>query len=155
MHHDALPDGRWQIEAVRAMAGFPPAVAVSRDAGAVLAEWNHQIRWLSAFALFAAMAIGVMVYLIARQFKISLAAKEIIFPEQFEMGNREPGFLEAELDLERFDRRPKQDKRIAGSGEPAGELLFLHGDAALDGDFPREISGRSDQNVDKSRRPCL
>jgi signal transduction histidine kinase len=51
------------------MAGFPAAVAISRDAGAVLAEWNHQILWLSAFALFAAIAIGVMVYLIARQFK--------------------------------------------------------------------------------------
>jgi len=51
------------------MPGFPAAVAVSRDAGAVLAEWNHQILWLGAFALLAAMAIGVMVYLIARQFK--------------------------------------------------------------------------------------
>ena len=69
VRHFSHADGRWRIEAVRAMAGFPAAVAVSRDAGAVLAEWNHQILWLSAFALFAAIAIGVMVYLIARQFK--------------------------------------------------------------------------------------
>jgi signal transduction histidine kinase len=62
-------NGGWRMQAVRAMAGFPAAVAISRDAGAVLAEWNHQILWLSAFALFAAVVIGVMIYLIARQFK--------------------------------------------------------------------------------------
>ena len=70
VRHVNLPDGRWRIEAISAMAGFPAAVSVSREAGAVLAEWNHQILWLSAFALFAAIVIGVMVYLIARQFKI-------------------------------------------------------------------------------------
>jgi signal transduction histidine kinase len=69
LRHYGLQDGQWRTEAVRAMAGFPAAVAVSRDAGAVLAEWNHQILWLGGFALFAAAAIGVMVYLIARQFK--------------------------------------------------------------------------------------
>ena len=62
-------DGSRRMQAVHAMAAFPAAVSVSRDAGAVLAEWNHQILWLSAFALFAALAIGVMVYLVARQFK--------------------------------------------------------------------------------------
>jgi len=63
------PDGRWRMQTMRTMAGFPVAIAVSREAEAVLAEWNNQILWLSAFALFAAIAIGVMVYLIARQFK--------------------------------------------------------------------------------------
>jgi signal transduction histidine kinase len=69
LRHVSAEDGGWRMQAVRAMAGFPAAVAVSRDAGAVLAEWNHQILWLSVFALFAAVVIGVMIYLIARQFK--------------------------------------------------------------------------------------
>jgi signal transduction histidine kinase len=69
LRHDRAADGGWRIHAMRAVAVFPLAVAVSRDGRVVLAEWNHQILWLSAFALFAAMTIGVMVYLIARQFK--------------------------------------------------------------------------------------
>ena len=69
LRHVGAADGNWRMQAVRAMAVLPVAIAVSRDAGAVLAEWNHQILWLSAFALFAAVAISLMVYLIARQFK--------------------------------------------------------------------------------------
>jgi signal transduction histidine kinase len=66
----ATPNGGWRMQAVRAMADMPAAVAVSRDPGQVLAAWSHQIRWLAAFALFAAVAVGILVYLIARQFKI-------------------------------------------------------------------------------------
>jgi signal transduction histidine kinase len=70
LRNTARQDGEWRMQAVRAMADFPAAVAVSRGARQVLAEWSHQIRWLAAFAVFAAAAIGLMVYLIARQFKI-------------------------------------------------------------------------------------
>jgi hypothetical protein len=65
--HTSAEDGRWVMQTARRTTDFPVAVVVSRDAGAVLAEWNHQI--LCVFALFVAAAVGIMVYLIARQFK--------------------------------------------------------------------------------------
>jgi signal transduction histidine kinase len=101
----AAQDGKWRMQAVRAMADFPAALAVSRDAGQVLAEWSQQILWLGAFALFAAAAIGIMVYLIARQFKThaDLAAmrEDRIEAEKIEI---ERARLAAETELLKSER---------------------------------------------------
>jgi sugar phosphate isomerase/epimerase len=64
------------IEA-RALAGHGAAVVVSRDAERAFAGWAHQGLWFGAFALAGALAIGVMVYLIAHQFKTHAALAEI------------------------------------------------------------------------------
>jgi len=63
------PEGAWRIEAVRALADYPAAVMISRDADQVLAGWARQGSWYGGFALAGAIAIGLMVYLIARQFR--------------------------------------------------------------------------------------
>ncbi len=69
VRHASAPEGGWQIEALRALADYPAAVAVSRSADQILAEWSHQILWFGGFAVIGAFAIGVMIYLIARQFQ--------------------------------------------------------------------------------------
>ena len=69
VRHLTAMDGKWQIGTVRALADYPAAVAVNRSADQVLAEWFNQILWLGAFAIIAAIAIAIMIYLIARQFK--------------------------------------------------------------------------------------
>jgi signal transduction histidine kinase len=61
--------GEWRIEALRRLADYPLAVGVSRSGDRALAGWARQGLWFGAFALFGAVAIGVMVYLIARQFQ--------------------------------------------------------------------------------------
>jgi signal transduction histidine kinase len=62
-------DGSWRIEAVHPLPLFPAAVAVTRGADRVLAAWARQGLRFAAFALVNALAISIMVYLIARQFK--------------------------------------------------------------------------------------
>ena len=71
----------WRIEAWRALADHGAAVAVSRDAERALAGWAHQGLWFAAFAFAGALAIGIMVYLIAHQFK-TYAALAAIHAEQ-------------------------------------------------------------------------
>lgn len=69
IRHFLGTDGKWQIVAVRSLAGFRAAVVVTRGADRVLADWAYQGLWYAAFALGGAVAIAVMVYLIARQFQ--------------------------------------------------------------------------------------
>jgi signal transduction histidine kinase len=69
IRHFRGDDGGWQIEAVRPLTDYPIAVSVSRDANQVLAGWAYQGLAYAAFALGGAVAIGFMVYLIARQFQ--------------------------------------------------------------------------------------
>jgi signal transduction histidine kinase len=70
-------NGGWQIESVHALADFPATVVVSRSADEVLAEWAHQGLWFGGFALAGALTIGIMVYLIARQFQTHAALATI------------------------------------------------------------------------------
>ena len=70
-------DGAWRIEALRALPDFRVAVAVNRSADQVLAGWAHQGLWFGALTLAGTVAIGAMVYLIARQFQTHAALAEI------------------------------------------------------------------------------
>jgi signal transduction histidine kinase len=69
--------GEGRIEALRTLADYPVAVTVSRSTDQALAGWAHQGLWFGAFALLVAVAIGIMVYLIARQFQTHAALATI------------------------------------------------------------------------------
>ena len=69
--------GDWQIEAWRAVGGYPAAIRITRRADQVLAEWAHQILWLCGFALLFSIVIGIVVLLIARQVKTQEALAEM------------------------------------------------------------------------------
>ncbi|HEX3862508.1 MAG TPA: ATP-binding protein [Stellaceae bacterium] len=71
--HVATDNGGWRIDAVRALASYPAAILVSRSAEQALAAWTRQGMWFSGCALAAALAIGVMVYLVAHQFEVHAA----------------------------------------------------------------------------------
>ncbi len=100
VRHIASPDGAWQIEVLRGLADYPAAVMVSRSADQVLAGWARQGSWFVGFALAGAIAIGLMVYLIARQFRthVALAA---IRAEKIEI---ERARLAAEAELLKAER---------------------------------------------------
>ncbi|MGE5269986.1 MAG: ATP-binding protein [Thiohalocapsa sp.] len=70
-------DGSWRLEALHALPDFPAAVSVSRNAEQALGGWTHQGMWFAGFAVVVAMAIGIMVYLIARQFETHAALAAI------------------------------------------------------------------------------
>lgn len=97
--------GAWQIHALRGLADYPAAILVGRSANQVLAEWFNQILWLGMFAIIASIAIAIMVYLIARQFKThaDLAAMraERIEAEKIESENAR---LAAETELLKAER---------------------------------------------------
>jgi signal transduction histidine kinase len=105
IRHVNAADGDWQIEAWRALDDYPAAVRITRQAGQVLAEWSHQGQWFGAFALLFAAVIGVVVYLIARQFKTqeALAAMR---EERFEAERieAERARLAAETELLKSER---------------------------------------------------
>ncbi len=61
--------GGWRIEALHAVADYPAAIAVSRNADRALADWYRQGLWFGAFALAGSVVIALMIYLIARQFQ--------------------------------------------------------------------------------------
>jgi signal transduction histidine kinase len=94
------PDGEWRIEAVHALADYPVAVAVSRIGNKALAGWAHQALLFGMFALIVAVAIGVMVYLIARQFHVH-AALAVVRAEKIEI---ERARLAAEAELLKAER---------------------------------------------------
>lgn len=77
IRHATAHGGEWEIEAWRALPEYPAAVAVSRSAGQVLAEWAAQGLWFGGFALLLSIVIGIMVYLIARQFQTHDALAEM------------------------------------------------------------------------------
>jgi len=62
--------GEWRIEAIRPLAGYPLAVSISRGAASALADWTRQVYLVSIFAIGGALAIGLMMYLIARQIRV-------------------------------------------------------------------------------------
>jgi signal transduction histidine kinase len=105
VRHLTSTNGEWRIRAMGALADYPIAISVSRSANQVLAEWFNQILWLGAFAIIAAIAIGMMVYVIARQFKThaDLAAMraERIEAEKIEI---ERARLAAETELLKAER---------------------------------------------------
>ncbi len=100
VRHIASADGDWQIEVLRGLADYPAAVMVSRSADQVLAGWARQGSWFVGFALAGAIAIGLMVFLIARQFRthVALAA---IRAEKIEI---ERARLAAEAELLKAER---------------------------------------------------
>lgn len=77
VRHFAGDRGQWQIEAIHPLVGYPAAVVVRRGADRVMAEWANQGLWFGAFALVLAIAIGIMVYLISRQFQTHAALAQM------------------------------------------------------------------------------
>lgn len=69
--------GEGRIEAVRNLPDYPVAVTASRNTDSALAGWARQGLWFGAFTLVAAAAIGIMVYLISRQFQTHATIAEI------------------------------------------------------------------------------
>ena len=67
----------WQIAAVRPLADYPLSVVISRRGADALANWAQQAVLFGAFAVVGAAAIGLMIFLIARQFRFhdALAAE--------------------------------------------------------------------------------
>ena len=109
VRHFTGKDGEWQIEALHALADYPAAVAVSRSANQVLAEWAHQGMWFGAFALAGALAIAIMVYLIARQFQThatlsTIRAEKAIAAIDAEKIEIERARLAAEAELLKSER---------------------------------------------------
>ena len=87
--------GEWRVEAVHALGDYPVAVMVSRSVDKALAGWARQGIWFGIFALIGALGIGVMVFLIARQFETH-SAISLIRAEKIEV-ERARLFAEAEL----------------------------------------------------------
>jgi signal transduction histidine kinase len=107
--HVSENDGGWRIEAWRSLADHRVAVAVSRNADRALAGWTRQGLWFGAFALAGALAIGVMVYLIARQFQTQAVLAEIhaekaIAAINAEKNEMERARLTAEAELLKTER---------------------------------------------------
>lgn len=69
--------GEGRLEALRTLADYPVAVTVSRSTDQALAGWAHQGLWFGVFAVLVTVAIGIMVYLIARQFQTHAALAAI------------------------------------------------------------------------------
>ena len=63
-------DAQSEIEVTRNLPGFPLAVVVTRNADGALDDWAHQAMLLAALALLGAIGVAVMVYMIARQFRV-------------------------------------------------------------------------------------
>jgi signal transduction histidine kinase len=69
--------GRWRINAIQPLADYPVAVLVSRSGEEALVGWSRQAAMFGAFAVCGVMAIGLMVFLIARQFHTHSALASI------------------------------------------------------------------------------
>jgi len=88
IHHvfeeDHTATGQWRISAVEPLAGYPVAVLVSRSGEQALVGWSRQATMFGAFAVCGVIAIGLMVFLIARQFQTH-SALVLIRAEKIEM----------------------------------------------------------------------
>jgi signal transduction histidine kinase len=69
--------GRWRINAIQPLADYPVAVLVSRSGDRALVGWSRQAAMFGAFAICGVIAIGLMVFLIARQFHTHSALASI------------------------------------------------------------------------------
>ena len=90
----------WRIEAIRPLAGFPLALSVSRGAASALADWTRQVFVVGFFAIGGAIAIGVMMYLIARQIR----ANDELTAVRAEKLEAERAQLEAETKVLKLER---------------------------------------------------
>jgi len=90
----------WRIEAIRPLAGYPLALSVSRGAVSALADWTRQVFVVAFFAIGGAIAIGVMMYLIARQIR----AHDELATVRAEKLEAERARLEAETKLLKIER---------------------------------------------------
>lgn len=77
VRHFTGENGQWQIEALHPLGSYPAALSVRRGADLVLAEWANQGLWFGGFAVILAIAIGIMVFLIARQFQTHATLAEM------------------------------------------------------------------------------
>lgn len=89
-----------RIEAVRPLAGYPLALAVSRGASAALADWRRQMWIVAIFAIGGALAIALMMYLIARQ----IHAHDELVVVRADKLEAERARLEAETKLLKVER---------------------------------------------------
>ena len=90
----------WRIEAIRSLAGYPLALSISRGAASALADWTRQVVVVAFFAIGGAIAIGLMMYLIARQ----IHAHEELAAVRAEKLEAERARLEAETKLLKLER---------------------------------------------------
>ena len=80
---DARHEGEWRIEAMHALSDYPAAVVISRGGDEALVDWSRQALLFGAFAVIGAFATGIMVYLIARQFR-TYSALALVRAEKIE-----------------------------------------------------------------------
>ncbi len=93
-------EGEWEIKSFRALNGYPVVTLMTLPGEKVLADWAQQAVLLGAFAVAGAIGIGLMVHLIARQFRVH-AALVSVQAEKIEM---EHGRLVAEAELLKKER---------------------------------------------------
>jgi signal transduction histidine kinase len=95
----------WRLVGLKAVAGYPVAITISRSSRRILAAWAEEGSWFVIFALVGSVAIAVMVYLIAHQIRThdALAAMraERIEAEKIEI---ERARLAAEAELLKSER---------------------------------------------------
>jgi signal transduction histidine kinase len=89
-----------RIEAIRPLAGYPLAIAVSRGASAALADWRRQMWIVAIFAIGGALAIALMMYLVARQ----IHAHDELVVVRADKLEAERARLEAETKLLKVER---------------------------------------------------
>ncbi|MGC2415402.1 MAG: ATP-binding protein [Stellaceae bacterium] len=109
IRHVPGKDSGGRIEALHALADYPATVLVSRSADQVLAEWAPQGLWFVGFALAGAVAVAIMVYLIARQFRThaalaAISAEKAIAAIDAEKNEIERARLAAEAELLKSER---------------------------------------------------
>lgn len=109
VRHVTSDDRAWRVEALRALADYPAAVVVSQSADQALAGWARQGLWFGILALAGTVAIGVMVYLIARQFQThdalaAIRAEKAIAAIHAEKIEMERARLAAEAELLKNER---------------------------------------------------
>ena len=98
--HETSADQGSRIEAIRPLAGYPLAIAVSRGASAALADWRRQMWIVAIFAIGGALAIALMMYLIARQ----IHAHDELVVVRADKLEAERARLEAETKLLKVER---------------------------------------------------
>lgn len=97
---ETTSDQGWRMQAIRPLAGYPLAIAVSRGASSALADWRRQMWVVAIFAISGALAIGLMMYLIARQ----IHAHDELVAVRADKLEAERARLEAETKLLKVER---------------------------------------------------
>jgi len=97
---ETTTDQGWRMQAIRPLAGYPLAIAVSRGASSALADWRRQMWVVAIFAISGGIAIGLMMYLIARQ----IHAHDELVAVRADKLEAERARLEAETKLLKVER---------------------------------------------------